>query len=341
MIRLGFIGTGFVAQQCHLPSFDSIPECEIVAISDLHQDLADKIGRRYEIPRVYYSHQDLLNDNEIDAVVITVPRPLTSGLCLDSLNAGKKVFTEKPVALNSTTGEKILEVSQARKLPVQVGYMRRCDSSALLALRYLNDLKTLGQQPLLVRAYCYMGDSYCSPFGDFKPSENVKKVMSNVETMPFWLSDNDLFAYETYLNVFSHTLDLISFLLGSQLLVKETAIDAKAQGIILLQSNNGVAVELSTARCSLNQWLEGISFVFSDQVIDLSLPPAFLRNVPGTLTIRKGDYEDIVQQNRPIWSWAFRNQAAKFIEVCKDWPNTNTNLSAAVDQVRLVESIFR
>ncbi|MEC4805591.1 MAG: Gfo/Idh/MocA family oxidoreductase [Jaaginema sp. PMC 1079.18] len=340
MIKLGFIGTGFVAQQCHFPSFDSTEGCKIMAVSDLQSDLANKIRRRYEVPKVYYSHRDLLSDPEIDAVVITVPRPLTSGLCLDALQAGKMVFTEKPVALNSSTGLKLLEVSRSLNLPVQVGYMRRYDSGVLRAAKYLRELRYFEKYPLLVRAYCYMGDSYCSPFGDFKSTKTIHNIISKRESRPSWLDEETSRVYETYLNVFSHILDLLGFLLDTTLSVEKTALDSKGQGIVLLSSTNDIAIDLSTAKCSLNQWMEGISFVFSDQILDLSLNPAFLKNTPSILQIRRGDRDDTVETIRPKWSWAFRNQAANFIEICSRWPDTETNLAAAVEQIVLVESIF-
>ncbi|WP_072622918.1 Gfo/Idh/MocA family protein [Spirulina major] len=340
MIKLGFIGTGFVAQQCHLPSFDSVARCTIVAVSDLQSDLADKIGRRYEVPKVYYSHRELLEDPEIDAVVITVPRPLTSALCFDALQAGKMVFTEKPVSLNYSTGLSLLEVSSKLNLPVQVGYMRRYDSAVLKAAQHLKVLKDSEQSPVLVRAYCYMGDSYCSPFGDFKSTQMLQNTISNFESRPSWLDKKTSAVYESYLNVFSHILDLISILLNTKLSVVKTLLDSQGQGIVLLSTADGVAIELSTAKSSLNQWMEGISFVFGDQIVDLSLSPAFLKNVPSTLQIRRGDTDDMVEIVRPKWSWAFRNQAENFINLCQNWPDSEANLADAVEQVRLVESIF-
>lgn len=340
MIKLGFIGTGFVAQQCHLPSFDSTAECEIIAVSDLQSDLAEKIGRRYEVPKVYSSHKELLNDPQVDAVVITVPRPLTSGLCLEALQAKKMVFTEKPVALNKSTGLKLIELSKKYNLPVQVGYMRRYDAGVLRTAQYLQEFRRNGEFPLLVRAYCYMGDSYCSPFGDFKSNQPVCDVVSNREQRPSWLDEKNSQAYETYLNVFSHILDLLSFLLDAKLSVVKTALDSKGQGIVLLSSVENVVIELSTAKCSLNQWMEGVSFVFPDQILDLSLSPAFLKNTPSLLQLRRGDSDDTVTSIRPKWSWAFRNQAANFIEICRKWPERETNLAAAVEQIALVETIF-
>lgn len=340
MIRLGFIGTGFVAQQCHLPSFDSIEGCRITAISDLQTDLADKIGRRYEVPSVYYSHQQLLEDPDIDAVVITVPRYLTSGLCLDALQAGKMVFTEKPIALNSSNASRILELSNNLSLPVQVGYMRRHDSGVLKAAQVLKDLRENGNLPLLVRSYCYMGDSYCTPFGDFKSKQPIRRTASDLESRPSWLSKDDAAAYEAYLNVFSHTLDLIGFLLDTKLSVVKTLLNSDGYGVVLLSDPTNIAIEMSSAKCSVNQWMEGVSFVFSDQILDLRLSPAFLKNTPSVLQIRKGDSDDNVQIIRPKWSWAFRNQAVNFIKICTAWPKSQTNLAKAIDQVFLVEDIF-
>ena len=45
-INLGFIGAGFIAQECHLPSFDIISDCKLDSIADLHYDLAQKIGNK-------------------------------------------------------------------------------------------------------------------------------------------------------------------------------------------------------------------------------------------------------------------------------------------------------
>ena len=52
-LKLGFIGVGFIAQQCHLPAFDHRGGACIHAVSDLHEDLAEKIGARYEVDNVY------------------------------------------------------------------------------------------------------------------------------------------------------------------------------------------------------------------------------------------------------------------------------------------------
>ena len=48
-IKLGFIGLGFVCQQCHLPTFSINPNFKIEAISDPFEDLRENIGIKYGV----------------------------------------------------------------------------------------------------------------------------------------------------------------------------------------------------------------------------------------------------------------------------------------------------
>ena len=340
MIRLGFIGVGFVAQQCHLPAFDSIPGCEIIAVSDLQLDLAQKIGARYEVAKIYKNHEELLQDPDIDAVVITVPRSLTVGLCMQALMQKKKVFVEKPLALNDDSAQQILELAKANNLLVQVGYMRRFDAAVINAYEKIEKYKLEGISPILIRAYSYAGDSYASPFGDFKSKQIIEAPITGIECLPKWLPKEKQIAYENYLNIFSHTLDLLMLFAGEKLIPRDSILDNLGQGVTLFQSSHGTPIELSTARSSLSQWVEGISFVYSDRIIDLELAPAFLKNVPGIVSIREGKNEDILCTNRPKWSWAFKNQAEYFIRQCEKWPNGNSNLAQAAAQVSIIKNLF-
>jgi len=338
-VNVGFIGTGFIAQQCHLPAFDHAAGCRIIAVADLHEDLAKRIGRRYEVDRVYRSHQDLLRDRDIEAVIITLPRFLTAGVCLDALNAGKKIFTEKPLSLNYESAHRLLVKSIELDLPLQVGYMRRFDCGVQELKRRISERLTKGERPILARAYCYMGDSYCNPFGDFKAAVTNKKVESIVETYPEWLHDDFRVGYEIYLNVYTHMTDLLTYLLEKPLDLKATGISHLGHGINLF-SCDGIPVDISTAKCNISQWLEGVTIVYEDLVMELDFPPALLKNVPARLTCRSGSEVYEVAVIRPRWSWAFRSQAEAFISMCLDWPNSKCNVESAAAQVKLVSSIY-
>jgi len=339
-MNVGFIGTGFIAQQCHLPAFDHAAGCRIIAVADLYEDLAKRIGRRYEVDRVYRNHQDLLADPDIEAVVITLPRFLTAGVCLDALNAGKKVFTEKPLSLSFETAHRLLIKSREVNLPLQVGYMRRFDCGVQEVKRRISERAAKGERPILVRAYCYMGDSYCNPFGDFKSVNANRAVESKVESYPDWLQDDFKTGYEAYLNVYTHMTDLLAYILENTLDVTATGIGRLGHGINLFNCS-GIPVEISTAKCNISQWLEGVTIVYEDLVMDLDLPPALLKNVPAKLTCRSGSHVYEVVEIRPRWSWAFRIQAEAFISLCQNWPNSQCNVESAAAQVKLVSDIYK
>ena len=38
-IRLGYVGCGFMAQKVHLPNFHAIPDCDVVALAEVRQEL--------------------------------------------------------------------------------------------------------------------------------------------------------------------------------------------------------------------------------------------------------------------------------------------------------------
>jgi hypothetical protein len=298
----------------------------------------ERVSNRYEIPKRYLCYQELLSDPKIDAVVITTPRKITTSLCIEAITSGKKVFTEKPISLSSSGAFSLLEISRAKNLPVQVGYMRRFDAATLCVQKILKKA-FVDNKLIMVRANCFMGDSYASPFGDIKSKKDLRTNLNTLKDKKNSRMINGVF--EHYLNVYSHTLDLISYLLNEKIEFKSKILDESGQGIAQFQGlNTSVPIDLATMRSNLNQWIETISFIFNNKIIELNLNAAFLKNVPGLVVVREGLNDDIITTTRPKWSWAFRNQASNFIEICTNWPNLQDNLISAVDQVELVEKMF-
>lgn len=339
-IKLGFIGVGFVAQQCHLPCFESIDDCEIYAISDLHDDLAKNIALKYNATKIYNSHIELLRDPLVDAVVITVPRPLTYGLCKLALQAGKYVFTEKPLALNSSSAKDILTMSKELNVPIYIGYMRRMDASVSYLKQLISHELLNHQNPILLNASCYMGDSYCRPFGDFKSTNTTKLSSSSHDSFPDVVSKSLWHAYETYLNVYSHMLDLLDYLFDSNLEIHSICLDSKSQGVSIFLNQYKFPIVFSTAKQKISEWNERIEIIYRDKKIELKLPAAFLRNQPGILNIQEGFSITSTTIVRPEWSWSFKNQAEHFIDICHKWPDHETNLTSAVRQITLIEKMF-
>ena len=163
---LGIVGCGFVAQQCHLPCYSSNASFNIKYIADPVIDLRNEIARKYGIQEQFDSHLDLLLKDDIDALVVTLPRKLTFGVIHDLCNSGLNVITEKPLCLNYKNAKKLLEVQRIKQNILMTGYMKQHDKGVK---QFTQEINAISREEIIsIRAYCHMGNSYASPFGDKK-----------------------------------------------------------------------------------------------------------------------------------------------------------------------------
>jgi myo-inositol 2-dehydrogenase/D-chiro-inositol 1-dehydrogenase len=122
---MGVIGCGDIAVSRHLPAMHASDAVRIVALCDTDLGRANQLAARYEVPLATTDHRELLNDPGIDAVVICTPPWITPLLTIESLQAGKHVLCEKPMAVDLETSLKVREAEQSSGCQVQVGFTYR------------------------------------------------------------------------------------------------------------------------------------------------------------------------------------------------------------------------
>ncbi len=128
-INIGVIGAGNFAKVVMLPILKE-SNSNLISISSakgLSSSIAaKKFGFRYSTT----DYKDLLNNSEIDTVFITTRHNNHAKLTIESLEAGKNVFLEKPLAINIKQLAEIIKVcnklSKENRLPhLMVGFNRR------------------------------------------------------------------------------------------------------------------------------------------------------------------------------------------------------------------------
>ena len=70
-INIGLIGTGRLGTMYAEYLSNRVPRANLVAVADIIPERAESCAEKFEVPKIYYNHQDLNDDNEVDAVVIT------------------------------------------------------------------------------------------------------------------------------------------------------------------------------------------------------------------------------------------------------------------------------
>lgn len=111
-MRAALIGTGQIARQ-HLACLRSLPDVEIVAVSDLSRGLAECAAERFGVPRWFTDHRTMLATTRPDVVHITTPPTSHFELAMDALDTGAHVVVEKPVTLAYHALEALLNRAEA------------------------------------------------------------------------------------------------------------------------------------------------------------------------------------------------------------------------------------
>ena len=74
----------------------------VVAVYDIYPDSARSVGDRFGIP-VAESPESIFGDPSIDAVAICTSTDTHVQVMIDAARAGKAIFCEKPISLDTTT----------------------------------------------------------------------------------------------------------------------------------------------------------------------------------------------------------------------------------------------
>ena len=111
IIRVGIIGCGGIANGKHMPSLKKLPNVEMVAFCDIIEERAEKAAKQFGTPdaKVYTDYKELLKDETIDIVHVCTPNREHSFITIDSLESGKHVMCEKPMAKTSEEAKAMLE----------------------------------------------------------------------------------------------------------------------------------------------------------------------------------------------------------------------------------------
>ena len=99
--RIGFIGAGAFISHIHLVTARHSPIMEIRAIADLNEDLLARHSAESPVGYTTTDYHRLLADPEVDIVVIGTKQDLHARMIVESLDAGKWVLCEKPMAQTS------------------------------------------------------------------------------------------------------------------------------------------------------------------------------------------------------------------------------------------------
>lgn len=121
-MRFGIIGTNFVVKG-FMAAIEKNEQAEAIAVCSGHYENAVKFAEEYHIPTVYHDYQEMVNDNQIDAVYIATPNSMHYEQAKYFLEHKIPVFLEKPMCSNAKEAKKLVQIALENGVYLHHGIM--------------------------------------------------------------------------------------------------------------------------------------------------------------------------------------------------------------------------
>lgn len=147
-VKWGIIGCGDVAELKSGPAFQKSSTSELLAVMRRNSEKAKDFAERHKVPLWYDNLDDLLKNQNINAVYIATPPATHLEITLKSIKAGKNIYLEKPMALDPTEALKIAEALQGNPVKLTIAHYRR-KMPAFLKIKELLEQEVIGKLRLV------------------------------------------------------------------------------------------------------------------------------------------------------------------------------------------------
>lgn len=235
-IKVGVIGCGSIAKHRHLPEYAANKLVEIVAVCDIVENRANEMADKYNAVS-YVSYEDLLANEEVEAVSVCTPNYLHAKISIAALNAGKHVLCEKPMATSKEEALAMIEAAGKNGKKLMIGHNQRFVSSHVKA-KTLIESGEIGKIYSFRTAFGHPGpETWCA---DGKDSWFFKKEEAFIGAM------GDLGVHKT---------DLLRYLLGEEFAEAGAFIETSAKegstvddnAICILKTESGIIGTLAAS----------------------------------------------------------------------------------------------
>jgi len=245
-LKIGIIGVGGIAD-FYISSLRDHAEAEVWAICDSNQELLQKRGQELNIAedRVYISYIEMLQNQELDAVMIGTPNFNHIAIAKDAVKYRMPFALEKPIALYAEEAVGICAELKASPMPHMICFSYRYKAAA----RYARDLIEQGKLGKIYHVY----------------SQYLQSWANNEQLPLVWRFNKSLSGSGALGDLGSHILDLHRFLVGDThrvvadadtIIHERTLLEGDGKGIVdvddychvLAKMENGISSSMQISR---------------------------------------------------------------------------------------------
>ena len=195
-IRWGIIGCGDVCEKKSGPAFYKIEHSELNAVMRRDAVKVKDFVLRHHVQKYYTDVQDIISDQDIDAIYVATPPNTHKEYSIKAMRAGKPVYVEKPMAMSYEECREMIVVARETGQKLFPAFYRR-------ALPYFIQIKSLLEKQAI-------GDILLV-------TVSLNKTPLESDLIPdkhSWRVDRQIAGEGYFYDLAPHTFDILDFLLG-------------------------------------------------------------------------------------------------------------------------------
>jgi predicted dehydrogenase len=190
--RVAVIGAGSIAKYSHVPGFQRLPNCDVIAICDVNEARARQLADDTGVPQVFTDFDKLMATEKPDIVVVATPNVFHKPMTEAALKAGAHVLCEKPLAPTYDEAKAMFELAAAKGRVLSVGTHFRFTTPMQAAKAHVDG----------------------GFFGKIYAARTVWNRRSGIPGYGSWFTNKDLAGGGALLDIGVHTLDRALYLMG-------------------------------------------------------------------------------------------------------------------------------
>lgn len=156
-IKWGVLSTANIGIEKVLPAMQGSELSPVEAIASRSADRAAEAAAALGIPKAYASYEELLADEDIEAVYIPLPNHLHPEWTVAAAEAGKHVLCEKPLAMTSAAAREMIAACDAAGVKLMEAFMYR-HHPLWVETRKLIDDGAIGELTVIDIVFSYFND---------------------------------------------------------------------------------------------------------------------------------------------------------------------------------------
>ena len=124
-VRWGVLGVANIFMKRVLPPLLNCDSVEVLGLASRSKEKALRAAQAFGIGKAYGSYEELLADQDVEAVYIPLPNHLHAEWIRKAADAGKHILCEKPLALDAGQAAASVEYASKRGVRLMEAFMYR------------------------------------------------------------------------------------------------------------------------------------------------------------------------------------------------------------------------